>query len=71
MLLTKRPGAAVAPGSVSSRVHVTEPAVASAFLEMKTRPVFVAAHNVLVSLEARAMAETAQPAPAQARLVPR
>jgi hypothetical protein len=52
-------------------VYVTLVFVVSAFFEMKTRPVFVAAHNVPVSLGARATAATAQPAPVHARLVPR
>ena len=55
MPLTKRLGSAVADGSVSSRVYVTEPAAASAFFEMKTRPVFVAAHIVPVSLAVRSI----------------
>src|SRR6266542_2951666 len=55
---TNRFGSAVADGSVSSRVYVTDPAAASAFFEMKTRPVVVAAHRVPVSLGARSIAAT-------------
>ena len=60
--LMNRPGLFAA--SESSRVYVTAVFVALlAFFEIKTRPVFVAAHNVPVSLGARATAATAQPAP--------
>jgi hypothetical protein len=62
--VTNRPGSAVADGSVSSRVYVTDPAAASAFFEMKTRPVLVATHSVPVSLGARARAARSQLTPA-------
>src|SRR5882762_2665711 len=55
MPLTNRPGDAVAPGSESRRVHVTLPAAASAFFDMNTRPVPVAAQSVPVSLRVRAI----------------
>jgi hypothetical protein len=61
MPLTNRPGLAVADGSVSRRVYVTELAAASAFLEMKTRPTVVAAHKVPVSLKTREIAATLPP----------
>src|SRR5437588_12932334 len=67
MPLTNRAGSAVALGSVSSRVKVTLPAAASAFFDMKTRPVVVATHNVPVSFVVRANAATLPPA----REVPR
>src|SRR5436853_3839219 len=52
ILDTARPGALAA--SVSSRVNVTALAgFASAFFEMKTRPVVVAAHSVELSLVVR------------------
>ena len=63
----KRLGSDVAEGSVSRRVYVTEPAAASAFVEMKTRPSFVATHIVPVLLGARSIAATKPPA----RVVPR
>ena len=48
--------------SESSRVYVTLPAVASsAFFEIKTRPVVVAAHRVAVSELPRATAATLPP----------
>ena len=56
----------MAEGSVSSRVYVTEPAAASAFVEINTRPVVVATHIVPVSLAVRAIAATKPPA----RVVP-
>ncbi len=61
MPLTKRPGLAVAEGRLSNRVYVTEAAAASAFVEMKTRPVVVAAQRVPVSLGVRWMAATLPP----------
>src|SRR5438477_12485341 len=61
MPLTNRPGSAVADVSVSSRVYVTEPAAASAFFEMNTRPAVVAAQRVPVSLGARSTAATLPP----------
>src|SRR6266508_3856954 len=61
MLETNRFGSFAA--SVSSRVNVTEVAgSASAFFEMKTRPVVVAAHSVDVSPGARSTATTLPPA---------
>src|SRR5437867_4525941 len=59
MPLTKRPG--LFASSESSRVYDTEPAAALAFVEMKTRPVVVAAHSVPVSLAVRAIAATFPP----------
>src|SRR6266508_4571096 len=59
--VTNRPGSAV--DSESSLVNVTALAgSASAFAEMKTRPVVVAAHNVDVFDGARSTAATAPPA---------
>src|SRR2546426_9711027 len=62
MPVMKRFGSAIALGRVSRRVNVTLPAAAFAFLEMKTRPVWVAAHNVPVSLAVRASAARKPPA---------
>src|SRR5438132_14265754 len=59
MPLTNRPG--LFASSESSRVYVTELAAASAFFEMKTRPVVVAAQSVPVSLEVRWIAATLPP----------
>src|ERR1700687_1069215 len=64
MLLTNRFGEFAA--SESSRVQVTEAAGPSAFLEMNTRPVPVAAQSVPVSPDARATCAMKFPA-----LVPR
>jgi hypothetical protein len=47
--------------SESSRVKVTLVLVVSAFFEMKTRPIVVAAHTVAVSELARASAATFPP----------
>jgi hypothetical protein len=65
MPLIKRPGLFAA--SESSRVYVTLVFVVSAFLEIKTRPVVVAAHKVAVSELARPSAATFPPE----RVVPR
>src|SRR5262245_65417702 len=60
MLVTNRLGVTA---SSSSRVHVTELAgSASAFFEMKTRPVVVAAQAVEVSPVVRSIAAAAGPA---------
>src|SRR6266542_7146338 len=60
MLLTKRPGSFVA--RPSRRTNVTLLAgSASAFVEMKTRSVVVAAQSVLVSPRVRASAATLPP----------
>jgi hypothetical protein len=65
MPLTKRPGLFAA--SESNRVYVTLMFVVSAFFEINTRPVVVAAHRVALSEAARARAATFPPA----RVVPR
>src|ERR1700674_1534014 len=59
MLLTNLLGELAA--SESSRAQVTEAASPSAFLEMNTRPVPVAAQSVPVSLDARATCATKFP----------
>ena len=58
MPLMKRPGVV----GRSIREYVTEPAAALAFFETKRRPVPVAAHSVPVSLAARSIATTFEPA---------
>jgi hypothetical protein len=65
MPLTKRPGLFAA--SESSRVYVTLMFVVSAFFEINTRPVVVAAHKVAVSELARERAATFPPG----RVIPR
>src|SRR5437867_123396 len=59
MPLTNRFGSAV--DEESSRSQTTEAAAASALLEKNTRPVVVAAHSVLESVELRATAATLPP----------
>src|SRR5437773_10188416 len=59
MPLTKRFGSTL--DDESRRSQVTEPAAASALLEKNTRPVDVAAHNVLESVELRVTAATVPP----------
>src|SRR3954453_21636731 len=58
MPLMKRPGVV----GRSTREYVTEPAAALAFFETKMRPTPVAAHSVPVSLAARSIATTFDPA---------
>src|ERR1043166_10078342 len=59
MPLTNRFGSTI--DEESSRSQTTEPAAASALLEKNTRPVDVAAHIVLESVELRATAATVPP----------
>src|SRR2546428_1192850 len=60
MLVGNRAGSVVEV--VSIRVQTTELAPAFEFSEMNTRPVPVAAHNVLTSVATRSIAATAPPA---------
>src|SRR5438445_10666632 len=59
MLVGNRPGSLVDVWSI--RCQITELAGASALVEMKTRPVPVAAQSVPVSLGARSVTATAPP----------